>query len=306
MVDEIREFFNYQLDSWQLARNNYDSLINVEQRSIMFGKFPLRLQWNPGRIRSTAANVDTKSIKERDCFLCRENRPEEQITNEVMVAGYDFLVNPYPIFPIHFTISYREHTHQDNIDLSVMAKFAIQYPELVVFYNGSKSGASAPDHLHFQAGNKDVLPLTDYVGYDIQRVDIRFFPLVVRRYKELPMKFLHITMSTLDEDKIPEVLDKVNKLCPDRSMRNILMFVKKPDLLEILLFPRKSHRPSCYFETGGNQILVSPGAVDMAGVIILPREEDFDKLTESHIEEIYAQVGYSDEELIELATRLNS
>lgn len=305
MNSEIREFFNYQLDSWQLAQNNYNYLEKVEQRSIMFGEFPIRLQWNPGRIKSTAANVDTKSIAERACFLCRENRPDEQIIDEVIVPGYDFLVNPYPIFPIHFTVSYREHIHQDNIDLIVMAKFAIQNPELVVFYNGSKSGASAPDHLHFQAGNKEFLPLTDYVGYDIQRVDSQFFPLVVRRYEDLPMKFLHISISTYDEEEISEVLDKVNKLCPDSSMRNILMFVKKSDLLEVLLFPRKSHRPSCYFETGGRQILVSPGAVDMAGVIILPREEDFDKLTVSQIEEIYSQVGYSDEELKELSNNLN-
>lgn len=305
MNNAIHDFFNYQLDCWQLAQSNYDSLRFVEQRTVFIGDFPVRLQWNPGRIKSTGAKVDAKSIAERACFLCRENRPDEQIIEEDIVPDYDFLVNPFPIFSKHFTISHREHCHQDNVDLMTMAKFAIEYPELVVFYNGSKSGASAPDHLHFQAGNKDFIALTNYIDYDIKRIDTQFFPLMVRRYEELPMKFLHITIPTLNDDEMSEMLVKVDKLCDDPAMRNILMFVNKQDYLEILLFPRKSHRPACYYENGENQILVSPGAVDMAGVLILPREEDFDKLSDLQIVQIYSEVGYSDKELRKLSNNLN-
>lgn len=297
------EFFEYQLDCWPLAQKNFDALNRVEERDLMIGTFPIRLQWNPTRVRSTGAKVDDKSIKDRTCFLCRENRPEEQYYDDNVVEGYDFLVNPYPIFPRHFTISRREHIHQDCADLMSMAYFAIKNPDLVVFYNASKSGASAPDHLHFQAGNKDFLPLCNYVGYDSKRVRPEFFPLVVRVYPELPMKFLHITITIEDEGRLRSLLDDVDRLCFDKSMRNVLMFTKKDGLLEVLVLPRKKHRPDCYYADGESNIMVSPGAVDMAGVIILPREKDFDKLTSEDINAIYKEVGVSDTELLQLANK---
>lgn len=185
-----------------------------------------------------------------------------------------------------------------------MAEFAIEHPELVAFYNGSKSGASAPDHLHFQAGNKEFLPLCDYIDYSTARIDVDFFPLVVRTYHELPMKFLHITLQCDDDEALQARLDTIDALCADKAMRNIFMLVKKEGFLEVLLFPRISHRPSCYFLTGENQMLVSPGAVDMAGVIILPREEDFDKITKEDVVKIYSEVGFDDNQLHELSQRI--
>ena len=304
MDNLIEQFFYDQIDSWPLARENYDQLRAVEQRTIMFGEFPVVLQWNPARIRSTAAKVDSASISQRPCFLCRDNRPDEQIVDESLVPDYDFLVNPFPIFPFHYTISCREHCHQDNINLRTMAEFAIEHPELVAFYNGSKSGASAPDHLHFQAGNKEFLPLCDYIDYSTARIDVDFFPLVVRTYHELPMKFLHITLQCDDDEALQARLDTIDALCADKAMRNIFMLVKKEGFLEVLLFPRISHRPSCYFLTGENQMLVSPGAVDMAGVIILPREEDFDKITKEDVVKIYSEVGFDDNQLHELSQRI--
>ena len=300
----IKDFFYDQLDSWSLAQTNYKQLSAVEQRIIMFGNFPIILQWNPARIRSTVAKVDSTSISERPCFLCRENRPEEQMIDESLLPGYDFLVNPYPIFPYHFTISCREHCHQDKVNLLLMAEFAIEHPDLAIFYNGSKSGASAPDHLHFQAGNKDFLPLCDYIDYSTGRIVTDFFPLVVRTYSELPMKFLHITLQCDDKKTLQSRFDSIDALCSDKAMRNIFMFVNKDGFLEVLLFPRISHRPSCYFQTGDNQMLVSPGAVDMAGVIILPREEDFDKITKNDIVKIYSEVGLNDSQLHQLSQNL--
>ena len=304
MDNLIEQFFYDQIDSWPLARENYDQLRAVEQRTIMFGEFPVVLQWNPARIRSTAAKVDSASISQRPCFLCRDNRPDEQIVDESLVPDYDFLVNPFPIFPFHYTISCREHCHQDNLNLRTMAEFAIEHPELVAFYNGSKSGASAPDHLHFQAGNKEFLPLCDYIDYSTARIDVDFFPLVVRTYQELPMKFLHITLQCDDGEALQARLDTIDALCADKAMRNIFMLVKKEGFLEVLLFPRISHRPSCYFLTGENQMLVSPGAVDMAGVIILPREEDFDKITKEDVVKIYSEVGFDDNQLHKLSQRI--
>lgn len=301
----IADFFNHQLDCWKLASDNFEALRKVETRTFMFGDFPLIVQWNPARKRSTGAKVDSKSISERTCFLCREHRPEEQYYDDSIVKGYDFLVNPYPIFDHHFTISSIAHRHQDEIDFRQMADFAINHPELVTFYNGSASGASAPDHLHFQAGNKDFLPICNYVNHDIDRVDSRFFPYVVRRYPELPMKFIHMTIPTSDIDRYDDCCRLINQLCEKPSMRNIVMFTNNSEHLEVLIFPRKSHRPSCYFATGEQHIMVSPGAVDMAGVMILPQEEDFDKITKEDIIKIYSEVSLSDSEINTIYDNLN-
>lgn len=282
---DIFSFFDNQLLSWELARNNFVNLEKVEEKTFFFQKFPVKLQYNPTRIRSTAAKVDDKSIAERKCFLCKENRPAEQLIFDD-VPDYDVLVNPYPIFNKHFTISYKTHIHQDRISIDVMCYFATRHTDLVVFYNASKSGASAPDHLHFQAGNKDYLPICEYIETGNWKFDVESDNLKIRVSDTTPMPFYHIQCSHISCD-IEKLIDYLSE---DKQFRNLLVWGKE-NILNILLFPRVKHRPECYYAEDESQIMVSPGAVDMAGVLILPRKEDFDKITESEILSIYSEVS---------------
>lgn len=290
----LTKFFKTQLDCWPLAANNYAGLDNVEERTLTCGGFPVKIQFNPTRIRSTAANIDAAAIARRKCFLCRENRPDEQMSLETP-HGFEILVNPYPIFCQHFTIASTTHRHQDQADFSVMAQMATDNRGYLFFFNGSKSGASAPDHLHFQACRATEIPLvgilTDNPGA-LMKSDNGFkcyFP------DSLPMFCLHIVSTTFDhrtalwlDNLLPHIPLSGT---PDKGMRNVMMWVDIDKSLHTLLFPRKSHRPSCYFAQGKQQILVSPGAVDMAGIIIVPRREDFDKLTAGDIMRIYDETS---------------
>lgn len=291
---EMRTFFKSELSRWHQARENYEGLEKVERREIDGFLFPVRLEWNPSRERSTTAKVDSVSIAERKCFLCSSNRPQEQGRFDINGChDYDVLVNPFPIFPIHFTIASKRHIHQDEIDLGVMADFALQNDEMVVFYNASRSGASAPDHLHYQAGNKDYLPICDYVEHMSEGEGITL-------YKSSPMKFLHIAKSV---DKFDD-FSIINRLgggeigeCGDISMRNVLMWRGSNSLLNIIVIPRKAHRPKCYYAEGEGQMSVSPGAVDMAGVIILPRRKDFERISREDVRQVYTETGYTSAEI---------
>lgn len=290
----MRTFFKSEISRWHQARENYEDLKKVERREVDGFLFPVRLEWNPSRERSTTAKVDSASIAERKCFLCSSNRPEEQGRCDIIGShDYDVLVNPFPIFPIHFTIASKKHIHQDEIDLGVMVDFAMQNDELVVFYNASRSGASAPDHLHYQAGNKDYLPICDYVEHVSEGEGITL-------YKGSPMKFLHIVKSV---DKFGD-FSEINRLgggeigkLGDISMRNILMWRGGNSLLNIIVIPRKAHRPKCYYADGEGEMLVSPGAVDMAGVIILPRRQDFERISREDVLQVYLETGYTAAEI---------
>ena len=281
----ILDFFYHQLQSWELARNNYQNLEKVEEKTFFFNNFPIKLQYNPTRIRSTAAKVDAASIAKRKCFLCRENRPAEQIIFDNL-HDYDILVNPYPIFNLHFTISHKTHIHQDNISISAMMDFAVKHNNLVVFYNASKSGASAPDHLHFQAGNKDFLPICEYIDYQQWDFDIDKNDFKIRVSDTTPMPFYHLQF----KHDCPEIDYHIDSLTNDKQFRNFLIWAKD-NIFNLLLFPRVKHRPDCFYATDDSQITVSPGAVDMAGVLILPHKEDFDKITKPDILRIYNEVA---------------
>lgn len=285
----LSEFFFRQLECWNLAKSNFNDLSRVEFRNFEFSDFSVRVQYNPARIRSTAAKVDSKTIAKRKCFLCECNRPEEQLIFDE-IKDFDVLVNPFPIFPIHFTISNKTHCHQDCADFNQMAEFAINHPEMIVFYNASKSGASAPDHLHFQAGNKDFLPICDYVKTHSTR-DIKIYEsgVSIAAYSDTPMPFFYIVSApTTDLNHVINKLSGKNDI--ECSFRNLLMWFEA-EKLHTLIFPRKKHRPDCFYAENADQLMVSPGAVDMAGVIILPRKEDFEKITAEDIIRIYREVS---------------
>lgn len=262
---DIKNFFERQLENWELARKNVESLKNTLKKSIRIKNVELFVQYNPSRSKSTLAKVDEDSIKKRKCFLCRENRPEEQLGIEI-IKDWELLVNPFPILPYHFTIAHIHHTPQElNIETGV--KLAKQLPGFVVFYNDSGAGASAPDHLHFQA-----VPLKE----------LPFINLLDQGKEELIPNFKFIT----EEEKIQIQTVPMNVFFWHKEDENITNF---------FAIPRKSHRPKEYFLEIPERRAVSPGAIDMAGVIVTPFEEDYIKIDSSDIENIYHQVAFFDD-----------
>jgi len=248
-------FLAGQLRQWPMAEANFRALESVAVRRC--GPAGMRVQFNPARAISTGARVDAASIKARPCFLCAANRPQEQIADS-RFAGYELLVNPFPIFREHFTIAAREHTPQLIAGRAGhMCAIAGEMPGYAVFYNGARCGASAPDHFHFQAVPADALPF----------LAARSFPFKV---------FTFSVSSGADADTaMSKVLDAVSRLpgqpaCGE-PMVNILAVAAGSGTVEFTVIPRRAHRPD-FYGTGTGQMLVSPASVDLAGVMIVPRE----------------------------------
>ncbi len=308
LVPSLNEFLKSELDNWELARKNYEALSNVVVRQLEGFPDSLTLQHNPARIVSTNASIDKKSLAERPCFLCADNRPAEQGSFTVL-DKYQLLINPFPILPEHFTIPLCQHKPQSIRDhYRDMMELARQMDGFFVFYNGPKCGASAPDHMHFQAGNRGVVPLerdwhTYYNKYKEQVISITDEKgiFVIRNYV-CPV-FAIITRSVDASETLFNILYDSLPMHEGEPepMMNIMAWafvgVDGQRWINSLVIPRSKHRPDCYFAEGDSQILVSPGAIDMGGLLILPREKDFRDVTTAQIEGVLKEVGLSDEEL---------
>ena len=271
---KIDDLFSSQRKEWELLDTNLEQLKNVEQRSITWGSdIEVVLQYNPARIASASAKVDKKSIKERACFLCAENRPEIQ-KGIPFLDKYIILCNPFPILQNHLTIPLYSHVPQlIGKKMDDMLTLTEQLPNYIVFYNGPKCGASAPDHFHFQAGLKtDVLLTGDNALRSCLRIETEL--------KEEAEELFYDVYSYLKTHQPDEA----------EPMMNIISFMENNNFV-IHVFPRKLHRPWQYSTEGKNRLLVSPGALDMAGMFITPRKEDFEKISRVEIEDIYAQVS---------------
>ncbi len=299
--DKVNDLFQSQLRDWELAGKNYSQLDRVLTRSIQFDGFEIVVQFNPERIRSSAAKVDTKSIQERPCFLCAENRPSGQ-RGVSFEGGMTVLVNPFPIFRKHLTIPTEKHTDQrirNNFERMLVLAQAL--PDYEVFYNGPECGASAPDHFHFQAGNRRFMPLEN---------DFRdgCFTKMIYSYKSIRIwrwnRYLR-TLLTLEGSDLAElsrifrrIFDNFSLIQPEKQepMLNIVAY-HECGMWIIHIFPRKVHRPSQFFTEGRNQILLSPAAVDLGGVLITPREEDFNKISAVDVADIFVQVCLDEDSL---------
>ena len=301
---EVNELFSDQIKEWELAGTNYGLLSKVRTRKLNLGGFEVLLQFNPGRITSSAARVDSKSIEARPCFLCSANRPQQQkgisFENDLTV-----LINPFPIFKRHLTIPSESHTVQSiagNIDLLLTLARAL--PDFIIFYNGPQCGASAPDHLHLQAGNRWLLPVEhDYLSKRFASAFCGQKGLEIWHWSGYLRGM--VTLEGDQKQKITEVFDKFYKkfstVQPDRPepMLNIIGYYQTGRWI-IHLIPRKQHRPLQFFAEGEKQILLSPASVDLGGVIITPREEDFNKIAENDIRNIFDQVCFSDQDVLKL------
>lgn len=305
-------FIENQLAKWQTARTNHEALNQIETRRFELAGNTITVQFNPARAVSTCAKVDKSSIEARKCFLCPENKPNEQ--DEIIISldePFSLRINPYPILPGHLTISSLKHQDQVLADKTIRQLpgkliswleeyFASGY---VLFYNGTKCGASAPDHFHFQAVKQSDVPV-------IQQWE-RLMETAVRE-KEIKTENgntyssfqitsyicpIQVFICNHSADILPEMINQYLESLPlhegeSEPRYNLFAWQDKQRGFTMAYFPREEHRPACYTATGGEQLLVSPGALDMAGLLVTPRKEDFDKIIESDITQIYKEVAY--------------
>lgn len=303
----ITDFFHNQLNQWQDVAKRFEELKGVQTREVGSAL----AQFNPARLVSTGAKIDKVTLAKRPCFLCEKNRPEEQITLP-FGEGFEILINPFPILPVHFTIPSRRHQLQAIAENYVQIHRLLRaYPQLMVFYNGPKCGASAPDHLHFQAGTSGMLPLQR----DWQRLRETSVPLLklndaegIYEIKDYICPALAIVSHTEKNDvELFNYLYEALPLKEDETepMMNIVAWRSEEGFVSVV-FPREKHRPDCYSAEGEAQCLVSPGSLDMAGLLILPRQSDFEGMTAERAEAVLREVSLSNEAMVKVVNRIRN
>lgn len=303
LADRSRALLAQQRETWPLMKTGSGHLAIVQTREVPFGEFSLKLQFNPGRIVSSSAKVDSKSISERKCFLCTAHLPPEQ--KGLATGDYIILGNPFPIFPEHFTIPHRDHIPQ-RIDGAMEAMLACSRTmgkHYTLFYNGPKCGASAPDHLHFQAGTYGFMPL-----------DVTTGSMKARFGREIPCEAgirltavddglrRFVVMESGERDKMMryfrflyDAFAGVAGTGEEEPMLNILASYRNA-VWTLIVFLRRQHRPRQYFLEGDNRILFSPASVDFGGVCITPVETDFHRITPELLRDMFAQVSVTAED----------
>ena len=298
----LQRFANRQLEIWNDAHQRFRELKNVQTKEIVVVDCALTVQFNPARMVSTAAKIDSRSLAHRPCFLCEKNRPAVQMSKNID-NNFELLINPFPILPEHYTIPLRRHAPQQIAPhYAEIHRLLTEYPELTVFYNGPLCGASAPDHMHFQAVKSGALPLQQ----SWQRLAHTLEPLItlgedecLAIVKGLPCHaFVIKSRSDKTDEQLFRQLYQALPI-PEGSiepMMNIVAWRQQDDYLSVV-FPRKKHRPDCYFAKDDSQMLISPGALDMAGLIITPRQEDFERITARQLHGILQEMTISDKDM---------
>lgn len=302
-MTELQSLLKRQLAGWPEAARRYRDLREVQTKEITIGGMPVRVQYNPARAVSTLARTDAASIVARPCFLCRGNRPQQQ--EALPFEGcdgrrYEILVNPFPIFPEHFTVPAVDHVPQRIAGrFPDMLRLAEAFPDMTVFYNGPESGASAPDHFHFQMGCKGFLPVETHFGLlgpkTVMRPGAAAIALTSAYIPGLPV------ITAPDAESAEAAFLRVLRSMPvspgtGEPQLNILCWAERNTCAEsrnshgnisrertagdtvvfrVLVIPRKAHRPSCYYAPEGEAVRISPASVDLGGVFIVPVEEDF-------------------------------
>lgn len=297
LTDPIRKLIESDMLNFDTAARNHAALRNVRQRSLRIGPQKIIIQHNPARAVSAAAPVDSSSIASRPCFLCRGNRPATQ--GFVGHGEWQILVNPYPILPNHLTIAHASHIPQViGEHIADMVRFTKELPGYTVFYNGAECGASAPDHLHLQAVPSEYLPLwSDIANYGPGIFVSDRLPAAIVITCDSDSRTADMAEKVLS--RLPEGADgsepRVNILCRHTG-----------EFFRMAIIPRRHHRPEDYTSSpddpGG--IMVSPGALDTAGIVVTPRSSDYLSLTPEKISEIFNYTGYTAEEINAILPRL--
>ena len=296
-ASQAHALLQQQKGVWEMLRNGYATLGTVRTREFEFDGFKIKVQFNAGRMISTVAKVDATSIKERKCFLCTENLPPAQ---KGIPRDGDYLVlcNPFPIFEEHFTISCLRHTPQLIRDsfpafLNITRDLGSRY---MVLYNGPRCGASAPDHLHFQAGNRAAVPLdAEFDTFKQGQAEKLFDNGRLRVWSSEKCLRRFITFESADASLLERAFAAAydafaaGGATGEEPMLNLLGFYGNGEW-RIHAFPRAKHRPAFYFKEGDEKLLISPAAVELGGICTTPREEDFSKVTREHLVQMYQEV----------------
>ena len=312
-MKELNKFIKDQLSVWQLASSNFRALKTAPSREVDVFGLKCRIQYNPRRVISSTADTSPAAIASRKCFLCADNRPKEQFHlgfEGRKGRNYHIQINPYPIFRGHLVIVRDEHIPQEIWHhFPDMLDFAARYKDYLVFYNGPRSGASAPDHLHFQAIPKHNLPLEDVVD---EFLDHPGEPLATVKDASL-YKFdgyargvfaLKATTSKSLAKLFYRLLD-----CTDRGkgeeepMFNLYAYVKNGEYRTIVVM-RSAKRSHHFYSEGADHLTISPGAADIAGLFVAPFREDYDKADTALLEELLSEVCISEDEQNMIVWRL--
>ena len=305
----VDEMYAEQIEEWDVLVNNFLIYDNAPYKQVMFNnRF-----WLADKIqlsyRKSSLSADLSAIAngERPCFLCRYARPKEQ--KAVEWKDYEILANPYPASNLHLTIVCKEHTPQHlGARIKDMVELARMMSEYAIFYNGPKCGASAPDHMHFQA-----VSIGEASNFDVLRKYLIEGPQVGKNRIYFPLPnitaFGYIVLEVKTYADILPMYDMVRNLLPhniqeDEPMMNVVAF-RVPGATRVVIIPRKNHRPKCY-GTDAGQMLVSPASMEMMGKFITSRKEDFERLDEATMQSIYDDVAYSVDEVMEFVKSLQS
>jgi len=295
LAELCNQLIDAQNNSWPELAQAYNSLNNVMTRDVECDGFSVRIQHNPGRMINSVAAVDQKNISERPCFLCPGSFPQEQ-KGILHLGEYLILCNPRPVFHSHLTVSHINHRPQaiaGNIGmlLQLIADFGTKW---TVLYNGPKCGASAPDHLHFQAIPSGLMPIEREVVQD--ECTNRILCGGVEMFLPRNLGRQAVILEGNEPKTIADVFNAfVNALqgvsgSDEEPMLNLAGFYE-PQGWRILIFPRSKHRPDVFFLEGEGRIVVSPAVIEMGGVIVTPVEKDFERLDARMIESMYKEVS---------------
>lgn len=313
-ADAADYLFNSQVNSWEFMKKNYDALKNIQTKSFWFDGFKLKVQFNPERMGSTSAMVDESSIQKRKCFLCIENLPEEQ--KGILLPGdFILLCNPYPILPQHFTVCSIKHEPQRILKAfdEFLELTRLLSPKYSLIYNGPACGASAPDHLHFQAGTKNFIPIEN----DIQQLK-NDFGKIVQEDELITTSFIDdglrkiIFIESTDKEKVEgtfkvifNVHEKLSGMKPE-PLVNLICTYDFEFGWGVIIFLRSKHRPESFFKEDSEKLLISPAAIDLGGVVVTPREEDFKRVNKELLKQIFSEVSFDQEAFSLLAKKVKN
>ena len=295
MIHDLEELFKRQARAWPQLAKGIDGLARATTRPVRIDWFDVFIRHIPHRVASTTASVDHESIAKRPCFLCAHNLPPEE---EGLRFDEQFTIycNPFPIVDRHLTIAHREHGLQRIANqLGNMLDLAAALPGYFVIYNGPECGASAPDHMHFQAGSRVLFP--------IEKDTAGMTALTVPNYGRNAFVFRMADRSALIErmDQTIALLAESTGKRPE-PLVNIAVFHERGEWVAYL-FPRGKHRPEV-FHTG--ELTVSPASIDLCGIFVVPLAHDFERITGDAIAAIFREVTLPDQQFRQVAGKLES
>ena len=293
MHAEIEALFENQIQTWPRLARGIDGLKRAQTRAVRVDWFDVFIRHIPHRVASTTAAVDAESISKRPCFLCAGNLDPEQ-RGVAFNADYTIYCNPFPIVERHLTIVHRNHDAQCiESQFGNMLDLAKALPEYFVIYNGPECGASAPDHMHFQAGSRVLFPIEkDLAG--IRGVAVRNYARNVFLFRDSDRSHLAST--------VYRAIDSLSQVTGKRPepLLNIAVFHNE-NAWTVYLFPRGKHRPSVYHS---GELTVSPASIDLCGIFVAPFEKDFVRISGNDIADIFREVTLPDNMFEEVVARL--